>query len=178
MYLRDLGARGPQKIRDRWSSVRYCVLGVPQEGGSIYTIAAVDDETRVRRVHHSMLKAEQEDPTGCISFNSLQPQEALPPEEEPSFECDLLVLGQPSPGTVPTRPPDQSTASQVPPPAPADESYSLVAGPGSDDMGLCRTTRQTAGQHSNVHHLPRSAGSVHIANSISVSASNSVSAFF
>lgn len=37
VYLRNFHARGPQKTRDRWSSVRYRVLRRPKEGGSVYT---------------------------------------------------------------------------------------------------------------------------------------------
>lgn len=141
------------------------MLGVPQESGSVYTIVPADDETRVKRAHRTMLKAVEENPLGHVSPHGLLPQEESPPEEEPSFEYDLLFLGQPSSGTVPARSLDRPTTSQVPPPVPADDPSSLLV------------TRQTAGQHSNVHHLPRPVGDVHVANP-SVSASNSVSAFF
>lgn len=152
------------------------MLGVPQESGSVYTIVPADDETRVKRVHCTMLKAVEKDALGHVSPHGLLPQEESPPEEEPSFEYDLLVLCQPSSGTVPARSLDRPTTSQVPPPVPADEPSSLlVTGPGN--MSPRRTPHQTAGQHSNVHHLPRPVGDVHVANP-SVFASNSVSAFF
>lgn len=33
------------------------MLRMPKEGGSVYTIVPVDDETKVRQVHRTMLKA-------------------------------------------------------------------------------------------------------------------------
>lgn len=95
VYLRDLRARGPQKTRDRWSSVKYRVLRMPKEGGSVYTIVPVDDETKVRQVHHTMLKAViGVDSPGHTSSHNSSPRDEPPPEEEPLFECDLLVLDQ------------------------------------------------------------------------------------
>ncbi|KAI5619407.1 hypothetical protein C0J50_21027 [Silurus asotus] len=43
VYLRDLGVRGRAKIQDYWSSVVYKVSRAPTSGGSVYTIAPIDD---------------------------------------------------------------------------------------------------------------------------------------
>ncbi|KAL0198417.1 hypothetical protein M9458_006957, partial [Cirrhinus mrigala] len=43
VYLRDVGVRGRSKIRDLWSPVVYQVVRAPREGGSVYSIAPVDN---------------------------------------------------------------------------------------------------------------------------------------
>ena len=55
VYLRDVGLRGRNKIYV-WSSVVYGVLRAPRDGGSVYTIAPVDDPSKARNVHRSLLK--------------------------------------------------------------------------------------------------------------------------
>lgn len=118
VYLRDFSTRGPQKTQNRWSSVKYRVLWMPQKGGSVYSIVPVDNETkdqpRPKHLHPAL------GPSSC-------------------------------------------------PPSPTSTD--------SSSMGLCRTTRQTAGQHSNVHCFPWPAGDVPVANP-SASVSHSVSALF
>uniref|UniRef100_A0A8P4KLL6 Gypsy retrotransposon integrase-like protein 1 n=1 Tax=Dicentrarchus labrax TaxID=13489 RepID=A0A8P4KLL6_DICLA len=181
VYLRDLSTRGPQKIRDRWSSVKYRVLRMPKEGGAVYTIAPMDNETKVRQVHRTRLKAVVmvDSPGHATSHNSTSCEES-PPAEEPSFEYDLLILDQPSYVATSAMPSTRSAVSQVPA-APSGALTSLVLPsvtcPDSSNMGPRRTTRQTAGQHSNVHHFPRSAGDACAANP-PASVSNSVSALF
>lgn len=180
VYLRDFSARGPQKTRDRWSSVKYRVLRMPK-GGSVYSIVPVDDETKVRQVHRTMLKAVVGvDSPGHASSPYLSPRGEPPPEEEPSFEYDLLVLDQRPLVASSTMPSTRPTTSQVSSSIPAPGSSScrpLLSCPDSSNIGPRRTARQTAGQHSNMHHLPRPAGDVHAANP-SAPVSNSVSVLF
>lgn len=181
VYLRDFRARGPQKTRDRWSSVKYRVLRMPKEGGSVYTIVPVDDETKARQVHRTMLKAVigVDSPRHASSHN-LSPRDEPPPEEEPSFEYDLFVLDQQPSVANSATPAAGPTTSQVPSSFPAPGASScppLVTCPDSSNMGPRRTLRQTAGQHPNVHHLPRPAGEAQAANP-PTSLSNSVSALF
>lgn len=56
VWLRELGIRGRHKIRDQWAPVMYSVLRAPREGGSVYTIAPLNEPTRSRQVHCSLLK--------------------------------------------------------------------------------------------------------------------------
>lgn len=93
VFLRDFGARGPHKTRDSWSSVQYRVLKVPKEGGTVYTVAPTDDETKVRQVHRTMLKAVLGvNPHSHVSLDN------LPSVVEPTFrercplEYDLFVF--------------------------------------------------------------------------------------
>ena len=155
VYLRDLSARGRQKIRDRWSSVRYRVLRMPKEGGAVYTIVPVDDETKVRWVHCTMLKAVVgvDSPGHAPSHNSSLREEP-PPAEEPSFEYDLLFLDQTYVATS-AMPSTRSAMSQVPSSAATSGALTSpalpsVAHPGSSNMGPRRTAHQTAGQHSEM----------------------------
>ncbi|KAL0180470.1 hypothetical protein M9458_022876, partial [Cirrhinus mrigala] len=46
VYLRNYGLKGRQKIQDHWSAVVYQVLKAPGTGGSVYTIAPVNDVSR------------------------------------------------------------------------------------------------------------------------------------
>lgn len=94
VFLWDFTARGPHKIRDWWSSVKYRVIRTPDEGGSVYTIVPVNDETKVRRVHRTMLKTIMgKDLPNPVSPDPVLPREESPPKEQSSFEYDLLVLG-------------------------------------------------------------------------------------
>lgn len=56
VYLRNYDVRGRHKIQEIWSPVVYQVVRAPKAGGSVYTIAPVDDLSRVKHVHRSLLK--------------------------------------------------------------------------------------------------------------------------
>lgn len=183
VYLRECGMRGRHKIQDLWSPVVYKVVKAPVEGGSVYTIAPVDELGKVRHVHRSLLKAKilGDRPVSSPQDRPLA-EGALPLEDEPD-EGDLLLY-------VPETPQAQSPAvsdlvpaavqapldildpcPQVTVPgipvaqgqhrsgemglAPGSVAVS-VGPPGTEVMALRRSTRPRAGQHSNVHHLPRS----------------------
>ncbi|KAI3361884.1 hypothetical protein L3Q82_002198 [Scortum barcoo] len=93
VFVRDFSARGPHKTQDRWSSVKYRVLRTPREGGSVYTIVPVGDETKVKQVHRTMLKAVVSvDPPGGASPQKLPPVEEASSEDECMGDYDLLVL--------------------------------------------------------------------------------------
>ena len=199
VFLRDFSARGPHKTRDRWNSTRYRVLRAPKQGGSVYTIAPVDNPTQERQVHRSKLKVVIGlDSPGPVSSQNSPPVEEPPSEEAHPFDCDLLVLGQqPLTSAMPSRSftaaseltaqapvlhpaPDgpQDGPLAVPSPeASTSQAASPVSGPGSSHVALRRTARSTAGQHSNVHHLPRPTGEVPVVNA-PVPVSNAVVALF
>lgn len=120
VFLRDFTARGPHKTQDRWSSVRYQVLVAPKEGGSVYTIAPVDDPTRTKRVHRTMLKAVVGmDSPGDTSSPPLS-SEGPPSEDSCSFDYDLVAFGpQPSAGSPDPLPTGSIALTQSLPQAPA-----------------------------------------------------------
>ncbi|XP_060719718.1 retrovirus-related Pol polyprotein from transposon 412 [Tachysurus vachellii] len=182
VYLRELGTRGRHKIQDLWSPVVYQVLKAPKEGGAVYTIAPVDELSKVKHVHRSLLKTRiRRDAPVHAPPDDLPPEEVLPLDEDETADGEVWVVVpetlQVPPRSVPrdlvpVLPVSQvacipsstgSRASEAP-----SQSCSVgtrlpsgsVSPTRSDGNGtaLRRTRRATAGQHSNVHHLPRAAG--------------------
>lgn len=172
VYVRDHGTRGRRKIQDIWSSVVHQVLKAPVGEGAVYTIAPVNDLHKVRNVHCDMLKAK------IRSEPSMAPCRApgrtpSPPApvvfgEDSSSDSDLWLL-------VPETPLLQAVAVLNLPGAinsPVAEAQSILDTPlaqgsasatvpapslsqSSHSEALRRTARPTAGQHPNVHRLPR-----------------------
>lgn len=191
-------------VRDhsaQWGPVMYRVMRVPQKGGSVYTIAPADDQTKVRQVHRSLLKAVAgSGPHGGASASHSPSPHRSPSGDELSCDGDLFVLRPQTPVAAPvsTEAVTQTTpqlrllpsgaAAALPVPVSAPETAAAVAQSVSfaapttsdtNDNGLRRSARSTAGQHPNLHHLPRPVGgsSSGVVNP-SGSALNSVTALF
>lgn len=198
VLLRELGQKGRSKIKDLWSSVMYTVLKAPKKGGSVYTIAPVNDQTKVKQVHRSLLKAVVTvgSPVGTSAPLSPPPDQ---PQSEDELSCDdLFVLRRDAPCEIPTHTvgvqqtvprslPQPSDSVPTVPVVHAAGTESLLAhlasppatDPDNSQVTRRRTTRSTAGQHSNVYHLPRSVGnSAPIAQAPPGPVVNAVSAFF
>lgn len=178
VYLRDHSARGRHKISDIWSSVVYQVLRAPRGEGAVYTIAPVDDLEKVHNVHRNMLKAKvRPDLAGLPPVSP--PAPPLPPavfEGASSSDDDLwvLVLETPLPsatsvaGNAGSMEPPAATPLRDSPvlgvPLAQGSACMLVSSPPSagsvsvSQPAVRRTGRPTAGQHSNVHRLPRPVG--------------------
>uniref|UniRef100_A0A1A8HG02 Gypsy retrotransposon integrase-like protein 1 n=1 Tax=Nothobranchius korthausae TaxID=1143690 RepID=A0A1A8HG02_9TELE len=180
VLVRQLGSKGRHKIQDVWGSVVYKVVRAPRGEGPVYTVAPVDDDQKCKTVHRSLLKPVvwTRSPV-AVGYPSSSVEEQ---RTEESLEYDDLVLErtdvhQLSPKRVvgAAGPPESSlprvqrdqqesgpTVEQQPsvggsPLAPAGDLVVQAAAP----IGhLRRTQRSTAGQHSNVHHLPRAVGDV------------------
>lgn len=209
VFLRDLSGRGRCKIQDRWKPVVYRILKAPKGGGAVYTIAPADDPSSVKHVHRTLLKAvvtaatPSEGP--APSSSSHGPEISSPePGHDSSRDSDLLFLSIGAPqvnvspsyspvAVIPSSPelllPPEDRTSDVPatctvtPSVAPVPSSSLPAPSTSSDtrnVVVRKTTRSTAGQHSNIHHLPRPTGEVAqgAANSISEPRVHAVSAFF
>lgn len=69
VLLRDFSARGWHKLQDPWGSTVFRVVKAPKEGGAVYSIAPTDDQTKVRHVHRTLLKAVlgAESPSGAAA---------------------------------------------------------------------------------------------------------------
>lgn len=185
VYLRDYGARGRHKIGDLWSPVVYQVTRAPKEGGVVYTIAPIDDLTKVRNVHRSLLKSRVHRDLGVVeevgpSHDSVMETPLVAEEED---EVDLLAvvsernqmgpaLGPGMLGPEVELGPREYVGAIGPAPvvvpgqqAPREEGVSSQD-PQSDSLQraervvLRRTGRITAGRHLNPHRLPRSVGEV------------------
>lgn len=190
-------------MQDLWGSTVYFVLRVPKEGGAVYTIAPKDDPSKIKHVHHTSLKAVigAESP-GHVVAHHPSPRDRL--ASESSCEGDLLLL-IPDAAPLSTLPAtravaDTETTSQVPhhpaglvPTEPGPSMPSLMApaqpsaplvipSTSSSDtstMAPRRSARSTAGQHSNVHRVPRPVGDLALGSANSQgSVSHTVTAFF
>lgn len=198
VYLRDCGNRGHHKIQDLWSPVVYQVVRVPPAGGVVYSIVPVDDLSKVKIVHRSLLKSRIQ--RCSVSGAPVQelveaPKAVLPEEEEevdlacvipagghvvPSVVSEVVVVPlQTSPQLSGTsvdsgRGPVNSFESGVDVhPLPVGVPVSVEEREGGD-ISLRRTGRVTAGRHPNPYHLPCTAGVSLFAPSVS----NSVTAIF
>lgn len=158
VLLRNTQVQGRNKIQDRWCSNVYKVLHA--DGNSVYVIAPADDLTSTKRVHRSLLKpvigAELDAPPPVGEAPS---SHSPPSEDTESLHGDLFVqleIPQPAPqSTGGVSLPRPLTCSSAPP-----ILTSSPAVPSNSQNGAVivrRTMRSTAGQHSNVHHLPRPA---------------------
>lgn len=183
VYLRDYGVRGRHKIQDLWSPVVYQVTRAPKEGGVVYTIAPVDDLTKTRNVHRSLVKSRVCKDTEAADCSSpfCDPVGDTHPVGEYEDEGDLLAVVQepdrfavelqlrglapeaepgPQGGMEPTEPVLMIEPGQLDP----ERSRASTRGPQpeglprADGVVLRRTSRLTAGLHPNRHHLPRPVG--------------------
>ncbi|KAJ8401788.1 hypothetical protein AAFF_G00377590 [Aldrovandia affinis] len=93
VYLRDHSVRGRNKIQDLWSSVVYRVLKAPKEGGSVYTIAPLDDLDKVKHVNRTQLKAHHGSLPLDHSPRAHPVEEREPPSEMEPEEGNFLEGG-------------------------------------------------------------------------------------
>lgn len=103
------------------------MLRVPPEGGPVYTVAAIDDQTKVKHVHRSLLKA-----MVGTTLSVLAPGSGSPPceqharDNDVSSEGDLLLLG----------PEPQQPTSVVPPAHPVAGMQPPFMGPQLHSVGV------------------------------------------
>lgn len=202
VYLRDYGVRGRHKIQDLWSPVVYQVVRAPPAGGSVYTIAPVENLSKVKRVHRSLLKTRVRRDPPVIPADDPGVVEVPPSEGSPLEEVDLWVLVPGTPqgvGGLTLRDPVPSPAlvtrcltenidsiapaapgppGVVPPDLESVREPSPVDQPGNSGLALRRTRRVNAGHHSNRHHLPHAVEAGRGGVSMVAPASNAVSALF
>ncbi|KAJ7986684.1 hypothetical protein DPEC_G00342450 [Dallia pectoralis] len=176
VWFRDFRARGRPKLRDLYGPVQYRVLKVPREGGPVYTIAPVDEPTKARQVNRALLKPVVEARPLSEAASPCSPPADPPQSEDELSGDDLFILRHEAPLVTPTR----VTATQPAPrlqllPAPLAPTGQVPLGPSTrapegpipsspplprllpavSEVAIRRTVRSTAGQHSNVYHLPR-----------------------
>lgn len=94
--LRNYGTRGRQKTHDLWCPETHVVVQTPSKDGSVYAVAPVGQETKVKRVHHSLLEAlvcDEAPAPAPVSSPPILP--AVPVlEDEPPVEGDLFLKMQ------------------------------------------------------------------------------------
>ena len=174
VYLRDHSARGRHKIQDLWSPLIYQVLKAPLGEGVVYTIAPLDNVHKTRTVHRDLLKAQVTSASAAQKPKATVPTVSVTPSVDPSGEEDLWLMVR-DPPPVSLVGPSSSAPDGAIEPAPLEDttvsedcflqegSLPLLAletpveTPSLTQPVLRRTVRSTAGQHSNVHHLPKPA---------------------
>uniref|UniRef100_A0A3B5PZG8 Gypsy retrotransposon integrase-like protein 1 n=1 Tax=Xiphophorus maculatus TaxID=8083 RepID=A0A3B5PZG8_XIPMA len=169
VLIRNLGSKGRQKTQDLWSSVKHIVVQVPREGGVVYSVAPVHDQTRVRRVHRSLLKVLiGADAPIPVSVEVASPEHYSISDGELSFEGDLFLRPWPEeqvtsapPAAVVSDAVPRASGSAVAPSVATNQPTSLPVVPaaesGPSGVSVRKSVRSTAGQHHNLHHLPRPA---------------------
>nr|XP_054604787.1 uncharacterized protein LOC129165521 [Nothobranchius furzeri] len=125
VLLRQHGIKGRHKIHDLWSPVIHLVVKAPKEGSPVYGVAPVEDQTKVRHVHHSMFKPL----VGTTPLENTAPPPRLSVQQEDEGELsmnsdldegDLFVLEFQDYATVPT---PTTTVDQVTLGAPRAEAH-------------------------------------------------------
>lgn len=164
VYLRNTSVCGRNKIQDAWSSTKYVVLKAPVPGGCVYSVAPQDQQEAVRHVHRSMLKAVWP-PTMAEVPAPAPPSQSVAPQDGPEEELGHWVAVRLPSGGVsqhPPVPPEEMDRGDVPEPSNLELGGSSDPGQGEPSLGgtspvegVRRSTRETAGKHSNIHHLPR-----------------------
>lgn len=94
MYLREYGVRGHHNIQDLWSPVVYQVMRAPKEGGVVYMIAPVDDLTKTRNVHRSLVQSRVCKDTVVVDCGSPLHDPVVDPSSLDEDEVDMLAVVQ------------------------------------------------------------------------------------
>lgn len=154
VLLRNTNLRGRNKIQDVWCSTVYKVVHCNTDS-SVYAIAPIDDLSNTKRVHRCLLKPI----VGSELSPPSPPEESLPADSLAAEDADsppgglFVRLGRQPPTTQPIGAP---TEPRIISPIPSTSTSPPAATAShSGTSQLRRTMRSTAGQHSNVHHLPR-----------------------
>ncbi|KAL2088039.1 hypothetical protein ACEWY4_016867 [Coilia grayii] len=175
VHLRNTGIRGRNKIQDAWSPTRYLVVRAPGPGGGVYSIAPCDQQSKVKQVHRSLLKrappqsmagAQPEANTAVLDHTLRGTDEgpegwwmacppgalAAPTRVLPTIDSTPLLVQQ-EVGPLAATPMASDDPPQCAVVGPSDAVHSVA----EIDLSVPRrTTRETAGRHTNVHHLPQS----------------------
>uniref|UniRef100_A0A8C1Y575 Gypsy retrotransposon integrase-like protein 1 n=2 Tax=Cyprinus carpio TaxID=7962 RepID=A0A8C1Y575_CYPCA len=177
VYLRNFGVRGRHKISDLWSPVVFQVLRAPEEGGVVYAIAPADDLTQVRTVHRSLIKGRLGSEVLDEFEHRSDPEENPPPLEESSLHLEeedvdlvrVVRVGVGSPrlmgqgrsqdhlGNIVPSLRTGVVQAETPVCVEREVRPGLVDVPCEVVNTVRKTSRVTAGQHSNVNRLPRPA---------------------
>lgn len=162
---------GRNKIQDVWDGTRYQVVRCLDEVGRVYTICPDEGQGPARNIHRSELRVVPGQAANFPPEPPLPPQEEVapdrrqPPRQQDSSEEDddagpwvMQRIVNP-PQQAPTEEVDTSQRGIQLDIAPVDrpEPHPVMTGPHPSQplpTLMRRTTRVTAGAHSNPHHLP------------------------
>lgn len=151
-----------------WGSTVFEVVRQPEPGGVVYSVAPVGDRTWVRQVHRTMLKlalplSPMPNPVRLLRSPEAARNSQSDEEKEGTVDDGLwMVLTEPACDQAAPAPPTPTlTAPVAQQPAPVAATSAprtpLQEGPSTSTAVPLKSTPKTAGQHSNMHRLPRSA---------------------
>lgn len=196
VLLQDTTIHRRHKIQDLWIFKAYKVLQVLHDIGTVYTVAPIDELTKVKRVHRSLLKpvvcsdvlvssptSESQSPDHSISEDDACPDLFLrvDAQQSPPLPANLQTVQKKASSQfsgVHHQEAPSTSASQIPGVATTHSKPVVMSKIHGPCMATGRTTRSTAGQHSNIHHLPRPMGLMHGAANSPDLHSNAVSVLF
>uniref|UniRef100_A0A3P9LYG9 Gypsy retrotransposon integrase-like protein 1 n=1 Tax=Oryzias latipes TaxID=8090 RepID=A0A3P9LYG9_ORYLA len=147
VYTRNHGARGRNKIQDFWDPTPYQIVCPPSPQGVVYSVAPAGQDGPLRRVHRAELRSI---PERKLAEDVLVKGEAPEHAQEEAGVNNGIELQLDDPLNV--------HDDEVPPQMQPPQGQELTEG--IDRPLVCeprRSTRKTAGQHSNPHKLPMSA---------------------
>lgn len=150
VYIRNHGIKGRNKIQDVWDSTPYQVVRCPSERGVVYSVTPTVQDGPVRQVHRTELR---NIPEGGLRMDVGEVSEGELMDTEDNEETgldppELLAFGQNS---------DFDTESEVNGGDEGDTDMEETQVVSEVPGGAClrRSTRSTAGRHSNPYNLPQ-----------------------
>lgn len=154
VYLRANDIRGRAKIQDVWGPTVYRIIKAPKDGGAVYSILPLHGSGNVKHVHCVHLRAAPVNLPPASPVPSIDTGSSVGDEE---LEGDWWI----APQTVEEAPildlVERTLSQEVGVPVVDDVNHtdeSLDSVPSTSGFQPRRSTRETAGRHSNPHHLP------------------------
>lgn len=159
VYLKNHQVRGRNKIQDTWDSCLYRVVRCPGGLGNVYSVVPIDQDNPVKQVHRTEMRAAGARGVPETVARMSDSEESGDSEGD---DGDLESASSESLGVMlddyDFSVQDSPMVSRISGPSLGSPGVDIVPLGEGADPSCRRTTRATAGQHSNPYHLPQSAG--------------------
>ena len=159
VFLRNHSIRGRNKIQDAWEETPYKVIDRPEPEGNTYVIEALNGTDTVKVVHRNNLLDSKElvqDEAGTTEDEEDNPNEEKEEQshkDRPDLEEELEVGYMERPMDAEVEPEEMEVVNQPELQRGRDD---IETAPDIIVEPPRRSSRRTAGQHSNPHNLPQS----------------------
>ncbi len=148
VYTYNHAVKGRNKIQDTWDSTLYRVVQQPREWGAPYSIVPVNQDGPVRQVHRTELRSVL---MATCRVDEIPGADALGEVAE-GDEVEFYPLG-----SLCAELSEDIASENLGSPVEEDQDEVTETNWGSQLVeGPRRSSRRTAGQHSNLYNLPRS----------------------